>query len=210
MGDHEIFFKVVLHFFISWHMAFKAQFHNTGASYHNQFPLKNGWPWKCFNCTLSLLWPLWNSFQCQIALFLFMTFDIQSSYSQHRSTIPWTRYGSLTHRKRWYPSLFSSLKMTPFFVAKHWLFSWKRPLFRDKSETFQSKMTPLLCGKTLTFQPKWTPFFTVKDWTSKLTSFSLHSQRWVPKYPFFLGKCESWISSKNTLYSWILELGCML
>ncbi len=66
--------------------------------------------------------------------------------------------GSLTHWKKWYPSLFSSLKMTPFFAAKHWLFSSKQPLFRNKTLTFQSKMKHLFCGKTLTFQPKWSPF----------------------------------------------------
>ncbi len=67
-------------------------------------------------------------------------------------------------------SLFSILKMTPFFPAKHWLFSSKWLLFRDNA---------------LTFQPKWTPFFTVKHWTSKLTPFSPNSQRWVPNTPFF-------------------------
>ncbi len=97
--------------------------------------------------------------------------------------------------KKWYPSLFSSLKITPFFVAKHWLFSSKWPLFRDKTLTFQSKMNPCFCGKTLTFQPKWTRIFPVKHWTSILTPFYPNSQRWVPKYSFFLGK--SWISSKN-------------
>ncbi len=47
---------------------------------------------------------------------------------------------SLTHWKKWYPSLFSSLKMSLFFAAKHWLFSSKRPLFRYKTLTFQSKI----------------------------------------------------------------------
>ncbi len=106
--------------------------------------------------------------------------------------------GSLTHWKKWYPSVFSSLKMTPYFAANHWLFSSKRPLFRDKALTFQDKMYPLFCDKILNFQPKWTTLFTVKHWTSKLTYFSPNSWRLVPKYPLFLGKCESWISSKNT------------
>ncbi len=66
---------------------------------------------------------------------------------------------SLNHWKRWYPSLFSSLKMTAFFVAKHRLFSSKRPLLRYKTFTFLSKMNPLYCSKTLAFQPKWTPLF---------------------------------------------------
>ncbi len=114
--------------------------------------------------------------------------------SKHATMIP----GSLTQWKTWYPPLFSSLKMTPFFVVKHWLLSSKQPLFRDKTQTFLFKMNPLFCGKTLTFQPKWTPFFAVKQWTSKLTPFSPNSRRWVPKYPLFLGICESWISSKNT------------
>ncbi len=107
----QIFVKVKLHFFISWHMTFKAHFHNTGASYHNQFPFKNVWPWKCFNCTL-LLWPLWYIFQGQIALLYFMTWHsklifitqmhlttdqipfengILSSYSKHPSTLQWVR-----------------------------------------------------------------------------------------------------------------------
>ncbi len=114
------------------------------------------------------------------------------------ASLVWLNPGSLIHWKKWYPSLFSSLKMTPFFVAKHWPFSSKQPLFCDKTLTCQSKMNPFFCGKTLTFQPKLTPFFMVKHWTSQLTHFSPNSQRWVPKYPLFLGKCESWISSKNT------------
>ncbi len=93
-----------------------------------------------------------------------------------------SRPGSLTHWKKWYPSLFSSLKMTYFFAAKHWLFSSKRPLFAIKHWLFSSKWTPF-CGKTLTFQPKWTPFFMVKHWTSTLSPYSPNSQRWVPKYP---------------------------
>ncbi len=108
------------------------------------------------------------------------------------------KHGSLIHWTKWYPSLFSSLKMTPFFAAKHWLFSSKLALFRDKTLTFQSKINPLFCGKTLIFQPKWTPLFTVKHWTLKVTPFSPNSRRWVPKYPVFLGKWESWISLKIT------------
>ncbi len=84
--------------------------------------------------------------------------------------------GSLTHCKKWYPSLFFSLKMSPFFVAKHWLFNSKQPIFRNKTLTFQSKMNPIFYGKTLTFQIKWTFLFTVKHWTSKLTCFSPNSQ----------------------------------
>ncbi len=64
---------------------------------------------------------------------------------------------SLTHWKKWYPSLFSNFKMTPFFVAKHWLFSSRQLLFRDKTLAFLSKMNPLFLDKTMTFQPKWTP-----------------------------------------------------
>ncbi len=84
----QIFVKVKLHFFISWHMTFKAHFHNTGASYHNQFPFKNVWPWKCFNCTL-LLWPLWYIFQGQIALLYFMTHFYNTDASYHRPDSFW-------------------------------------------------------------------------------------------------------------------------
>ncbi len=75
------------------------------------------------------------------------------------------------------------LKTTHFFAIKHWLFSPKWPLF---------------LVKTLTCPPKWTTLFIVKHWTSKLTNLSPNSLRWVPKYPLFLGKFKSWISSKNT------------
>ncbi len=64
--------------------------------------------------------------------------------------VPRLRPGSLTHWKKCYPSLFSSVKITPFFVAK-------RPLFCNKALTFQSKMNPLFCSKTLTCQPKCPP-----------------------------------------------------
>ncbi len=93
------------------------------------------------------------------------------------------RPGYLTHWKKWYPSLFSSLKITPFFEAKCWLFSSYWPLFRDKTLTFQPKRTPHFHIKTLDI--KTNPFF------SKFTEVST-------KIPLFLGKCESWISSKNT------------
>ncbi len=119
------------------------------------------------------------------------------------------RSGSLTLWKKCCPSLFSSLKITPFFVAKYCFFSTKQPLFRHETLTFQINL--LFCSKILIFQPKWTPIFTVKNWTSKLTPFPPNSQRWVPKYPLFLGKCESWISSKNTIFGkvvhvWVREL----
>ncbi len=55
--------------------------------------------------------------------------------------VPWP--GSLSHWKKWYPSLFSSLKMTPFLAEKYSLFSSKWPLFRDKTLTFLSKLNPL-------------------------------------------------------------------
>ncbi len=45
-------------------------------------------------------------------------------------------------------------KCPPFFVAKYRFFSSKRPLFRDKTLTFQSKMNPLFFNKALTFQAK--------------------------------------------------------
>ncbi len=107
------------------------------------------------------------------------------------------------------PILVLQFENYPFFAAKNRLLSSKRPLFRNKTLTFQSKMNPLFCGKTLPFQTKWTSFFMVKHWTSKLTSFSPNSRRWVAKYPLYLGKCKCWISSKIPLYSRILELGCV-
>ncbi len=109
--------------------------------------------------------------------------------------------GSLTIWKKWYPFLFSSLKMIPFFAAKLCLLSSKRPVFRDKTLTFQFKMNPLFCNKPLTFHPKWTLLFTVKHWTSKFIEVSTKIS------PF--SRCESWISSKITLYLRILELGCV-
>ncbi len=105
--------------------------------------------------------------------------------------------GSFTHCKKWYPSLFISLKMSPFFVAKHWLFNSKLPFFRYKTLDLSVQNEPLFYCKTLTFQPKWTLFFTVKHRTSKLTPFSPNTQSWVPKYPVFLEKCESALQWHN-------------
>ncbi len=118
-------------------------------------------------------------------------------YNNRNETFVWWTPCSLIHWKKWYPSLFSSLKMTPFFEAKHWLFSSKWPLFHDKTLTFQSKITPFFVVKHWLFSPNEL-FFMVKHWTSNLTLFSQNSQRWVPKYPLFLGECESWNSLKNT------------
>ncbi len=56
---------------------------------------------------------------------------------------PHSNPSSLTHWQKWYPSLFSSLKMTHFYGAKHGLFSSKLSLFHDKTLTFRSKMNPL-------------------------------------------------------------------
>ncbi len=96
----------------------------------------------------------------------------------------WSRGARLTHSlEKVVPILVLQFENYPLFAAKHWLFNLKWPLF---------------CHKTLIFQPKWTPIFTVKHWTSKLTPFSPNLQRWVAKYTLYLGKCESWISSKNT------------
>ncbi len=105
--------------------------------------------------------------------------------------------GSLTHWKKWYPSLFSSLKMSPFFVAKQWLFTQNDPLFAIKHWLFSPKWTPCFAVKHWFFSPN-VPSVSVKYWTSKLTPFSPNSRMWVPKYPLFLGKCETRISSKNT------------
>ncbi len=96
--------------------------------------------------------------------------------------------GSLTHWKKWYPSLFSSLKLTPFFEAKHWLFSSKQPLFHYKTLTFQSKMNPLFWGKTLTFQPKWTPHFTGKTLNIKINPFFSKFKEVSTKIPPFSRK----------------------
>ncbi len=72
-----------------------------------------------------------------------ITLHLKPPWSSSRTTIP----GSLTHWKKWYPSLFSSLKMTFFFAAKHSLFSSKRPLFHNKTLTFQSNMNPFFALK---------------------------------------------------------------
>ncbi len=96
------------------------------------------------------------------------------------------------------PNLVFQFENDPPFLQQNTDFSAQNDLFFVIKQTFQSKMNPLFCSKTLTFQSKWMPIFTVKHWTLKLTHFSPNSQRWVPKYPLFLGKCESWISSKNT------------
>ncbi len=106
------------------------------------------------------------------------------------------------------PILVLRFENVPLFCSKTlWLFSSKIPLFRDKTPTFQSKMNP---------------FFVVKHWlfSPKLTPFSQNSRGWVPKYTFFLGKYESWISlKKNTplfanfrtdacgKVAWVRELG---
>ncbi len=103
---------------------------------------------------------------------------------------------SLTHWKKWYPSLFSSLKNTPFFEAKHRLLSSKRHLFRNKTLTFQSKMNPLFCGTTY-FSAQMNPYFHSKTLDIKINPFFSKFTE-VLKYPLFLAKCESWISSKNT------------
>ncbi len=78
--------------------------------------------------------------------------------------------GSLTHWKKWYPSLFSSLKMTPFFAAKHWLFSSKWPPFH---------------GKTLDI--KINPFFSkFTEVSTKIPPFSrkMRILDFLQKYPF--------------------------
>ncbi len=93
--------------------------------------------------------------------------------------------GSLTHWKRWYPSLFSSLKMTPFYAAKHRLFGSKWPIFHDKALTFQSKMNPTFWCKTQTFEPKWTPFFHDKTLNIKINPFFSKFKEVSTKIPLF-------------------------
>ncbi len=117
--------------------------------------------------------------------------------------------GSLTHWKKWYPSLFFSLKITPFFVAKHWLFSSKRPLFRSKTLAFESKLNPLFCGKTLTFQPKWTPIFKVKHFIRINPYFSKFTEVSTKIPPFSRKMRILDFIKKYPFYSGILELGCM-
>ncbi len=69
------------------------------------------------------------------------------------------------------PILVLQFENDPLFATKHWLSSSKRPLFRDKTLTFQFKTNPFFWGKILTIQHKWTPFSMVKDWTAKLNLF---------------------------------------
>ncbi len=64
----------------------------------------------------------------------------------------------------------------------------------------QFEKTPFFCGKTLTFQLHWTPFFMVKHWTQNYPLFlQIQGGEYQNTPPFFLGKCEYWISSINTL-----------
>ncbi len=88
-------------------------------------------------------------------LFIFWYFCLQNVFDPFHSTNSklntayfiigrlYCELSSLTHWKKWCSSLFSSLKITRFFVAKHWFFSSKRTLFHDKTQTFQSKMNLL-------------------------------------------------------------------
>ncbi len=177
-----------------------------GQAIHNRYVFTTHIPWGMFK-TLTIFWRLnhfvsiviscasLNSYQ-KIFYMYHASWHVHhpdfahTSFFRHKPTRNkqcwFTGYspGSLTIWKKWYPSLFSSLKMIPFFVAKHWLLSSKRPLFRDKTLTFQFKMNLLFCSKTLTFQPKWTPFFTAKTLDIKINPFPPKSWRWVPKYPF--------------------------
>ncbi len=89
-------------------------------------------------------------------------------------------------------------KWPPFLWQNTDFSAQNDPFFTIKTQTFQSKMNPLFEVKHWLFSRNGPHFFTVKHWTSKLTSFSPNSRRWVPKYPLFLGKCKSWISSNNT------------
>ncbi len=107
--------------------------------------------------------------------------------------------GSLTHWKKWYPSLFSSLKInpflqqntdfsaqsdrffviihrlfgpkwTPFFAVKHWLFSPNEPLFHSK--TLDIKITPFF-SKFMEVSTKIPPF-----------SRKMRILDFLKKYPF--------------------------
>ncbi len=133
-----------------------------------------------------------------------------SKYAGHTTS-------TLTHWKKWYLSLFSNLIIALCFAAKHWLFNSKWPLFRNKTQTFQLKINLFFVVKHWLFSLQWTFIWTLTrcfpaivstsiHYSSTLSPFSPNSWRWVPKYPPFLGKCESWIFLKLSISSWILEL----
>ncbi len=107
--------------------------------------------------------------------------------------------GSLTHWKKWYPSLFSSLKWPPilqqntdfsaqngpFFVIKHWLFSSKSiPLFFAVKHWLFSPNEPLFHRKTLDI--KITPFFSKFTEVCTKIPFSrkMRILNFLKKYPF--------------------------
>ncbi len=79
---------------------------------------------------------------------------------EQSKTSAWYSPGSLTH---WNLPCSPVWKLppflrqnNPFFAIKHGPFSQKRPLFRDKTMTFQSKIKSLFCSKTL-FSPNERP-----------------------------------------------------
>ncbi len=120
----------------------------------------------------------------------------------------WCIPGSLTHWKKWYPSFFSCLKITPFFAAKHWLFSSKLPLFRNKTLTFQFKMNPFFVVKHWLFNLNEHPFYG-KTLDIKIIPFFFKFSEVSTKIPPFSRKM--WIPDFLKKYPFIhenLELGC--
>ncbi len=111
----------------------------------------------------------------------------------------WSLPGSLTHWKKWYPSLFSGLKMTPFlwqntyflaqndpfFAIKHWLFSPKWTSLLAVNTDFSAQMNPPFHGKTLDI--KINPFFSkFTEVSPKIPPFSrkMRILDFLKKYPF--------------------------
>ncbi len=125
-----------------------------------------------FNCEHSILclsiwwYSMWLNYQCVVMDCYFVIFHYRMQPTMVGNCLTLVTMSRLPHSlEKMVPILVLQFENDPFFVAKHWLFSSKRPLFNDKTLTFLSKITPLFCGKTLTFQLKWTPLFTVKHWT---------------------------------------------
>ncbi len=105
--------------------------------------------------------------------------------------------GSFTRWKKWYPSCYQVWKWPPFLRQNTDFSAQNDPFYMIKHWLFCPKWTPLFEVKHWLLSPNEPPFLTLKHWTSKLTPSSPNSRMWVPKYLLFLGKCESWISSKK-------------
>ncbi len=113
--------------------------------------------------------------------------------------IAFSMWGCITSRlphslEKVVPVLVLQFENDPLFVAKHWLFSSKWPLFRDKTLTFQSKMNPFFCGKNTDFSAQMNPVFHSKTLDIKINPFFSKFTEVSTKIPPFLWKCKSWIS----------------